>query len=88
MNEKKKKKKSARPFIYKPFIIPSMTIFRNDKVMIEQAYHLLAYSTEKVMFESESGTVQIIGENLLITLLYEEQMVIEGEIKELRFLPT
>lgn len=87
MNDKKSSKKE-RSFIYKPFIVPTITISRNNKITIEQAYQLLAYSTDKITFESESGIVQVIGETLTITLLYEEQMVIEGVIREIRFPPS
>ncbi|HLS66449.1 MAG TPA: YabP/YqfC family sporulation protein [Pseudogracilibacillus sp.] len=87
MNEKKSSKRE-RSFIYKPFIVPTITIAQNNKITIEQAYQLLSYSTDEVTFESESGTVQVIGEALTITLLYEEQMVMEGVIREVRFLSS
>lgn len=84
----KKNDKKERSFIYKPYIIPTITIARSNKIAIEQAYQLLSYSTEKISFESESGTIEIIGETLTIKVLYEEKMVIEGVIKEIRFISS
>lgn len=66
--------------------LPTITITGNREITIEQKYKLLAFSDRMIQLQCEDGIVQINGNSFMIKLMYPNEIILEGNIVEVRFL--
>lgn len=66
--------------------LPTITITGNREITIEQKYKLLAFSDRMIQLQCEDGIVQINGNSFMIKLMYPNEIILEGNIDEVRFL--
>lgn len=66
--------------------LPTITITGNREITIEQKYKLLAFSDRMIQLQCEDGIVQINGNSFIIKLMYPNEIILEGNIDEVRFL--
>uniref|UniRef100_A0A7C2ICL3 Sporulation protein YqfC n=1 Tax=Ammonifex degensii TaxID=42838 RepID=A0A7C2ICL3_9THEO len=67
------------------FDLPKIIITGNLQVLIENHRGIVAYDQEMVRVLVEAGEVTVSGRNLVIRSIVPEEIVIEGEIREVSF---
>lgn len=60
--------------------VPKATMIGSLQVQIENHRGLVEYTTERVRVRAESGEIVILGTRLRIGSIYQQEMVIEGNI--------
>lgn len=68
--------------------LPMMTITGVREVTIEQHEKLLSFSETSLLLQWQSGTIQIIGQSFMIKVMYPHEIILEGNIEEIKFHPT
>lgn len=64
---------------------PLITITGNQQIHIENKYILKSFSSEEIVLSYQNGEIKIYGEELIITTLYPEEMVLQGIIQKVLF---
>lgn len=65
--------------------LPTITISGKRHISIEQHYRLTAFSPEEIKLQCENGSIQIIGQALMIKMMFAREIMLEGEIHEIKF---
>lgn len=63
---------------------PVITMIGMDAFRLENNYHLIAFSTNRITLKHQEGEIEIIGEALSITSMYPEEISIHGKIEQIR----
>jgi len=69
----------------KSISLPIITITGTNTLLIENDYSLLEYTKETIKLQCDVYTIQITGVNLMISLMYPDEMVLVGEISNITF---
>lgn len=66
-------------------ITPQLTITGNRQIHLENQYTLQSFSSSEIILSYHEGEIHIQGEQLLITALYPEEIILSGRIKQVIF---
>jgi len=67
------------------YSIPVITITGQNHILIEQHYKILYFSNTEIKLTTKIGTIQIIGQALMIKMMYPQELLLEGTIKEINY---
>lgn len=67
------------------FTTPVITITRGQQILIEQHYKLLHFSEDEIILQFKTGNMKLIGEEFFIKMMYENEIVLEGNVKQITF---
>ncbi|ASF39947.1 MULTISPECIES: sporulation protein YqfC [Halobacillus] len=67
--------------------LPRITTIGSIHVYIENHTGLLHFSDNEVRIQYKQGQVKIIGKDLGVKMMLKEELLLEGEIKSVEFLP-
>ncbi|SFF53522.1 sporulation protein YqfC [Halobacillus alkaliphilus] len=67
--------------------LPRITTIGSIHVYIENHTGLLHFSDNEVRIQYKRGQVKIIGKDLGVKMMLKEELLLEGEIKSVEFLP-
>ena len=84
-----------RPWLIKYFALPSdvllelprITIIGQIHVYIENHQGLATYSDNELKLKINKGYVQITGSSFVLKMMLPEEILLEGKIKEVKFIP-
>ena len=65
--------------------IPKITMVGNLQLYIENHKGIIEYTTNRIRINTKSGSLRIIGKNLLLKNVVVEEIVIVGEIQQVEF---
>ena len=65
--------------------IPKITMVGNLQLYIENHKGIIEYTTNRIRINTKSGSLRIIGKNLLLKNIVVEEIVIVGEIQQVEF---
>lgn len=66
--------------------IPTITIIGNDEINIENHKGIVEYSRELLRINSKLGIVKVVGENLFIKEISQEELLLTGKIHSIEFI--
>lgn len=66
---------------------PIIVMHHNERIMIEQTKALLSFTKNKIVIAYRLGTIEISGDNLLISFMYEDEIIVSGSIAHIEFSP-
>ncbi len=69
----------------KSISLPIITITGTNTLLIENDYSLLEYTKETIKLQCDVYTIQITGVDLMISLMYPDEMLLVGEISNITF---
>ena len=55
-------------------------------ILIQQHYRIMSFSQTEVTLQTNNKTIHIKGTNLYIKMMYPQEIVLEGDIKEIKFI--
>jgi len=67
--------------------LPRITTIGSIHVYIENHTGLLHFSDSEVRIQYKLGQVKIVGKDLGVKMMLKEELLLEGEIKSVEFLP-
>ncbi|REJ10622.1 sporulation protein YqfC [Halobacillus trueperi] len=67
--------------------LPRITTIGSIHVYIENHTGLLHFSDEEVRIQYKKGQVRILGKDLGVKMMLKEELLLEGELKSVEFLP-
>ncbi|MGP4074446.1 sporulation protein YqfC [Halobacillus sp. K22] len=67
--------------------LPRITTIGSIHVYIENHTGLLHFSDSEVRIQYKQGQVKIVGKDLGVKMMLKEELLLEGEIKSVEFLP-
>lgn len=65
--------------------VPKITLAGRERIRVENYSALLEYREDNVKLKISDGVIEIMGENLEIRAIGEENIVISGKIRSVRF---
>ncbi len=65
--------------------VPKMIVLGTNSITIENHKGIITYCDNKISVNTGTGIVTIIGKNLIIKSILEEEVVIKGEITDIGF---
>ncbi|RDW21766.1 sporulation protein YqfC [Oceanobacillus chungangensis] len=68
--------------------LPRITIIGQIHVYIENHLGLVTYSDTELKLKMKQGFVQITGTSFVIKMMLPQEILLEGSIKDVRFLPA
>ncbi|GAB3050836.1 sporulation protein YqfC [Virgibacillus ainsalahensis] len=91
----KKIQQFIRPWLIKYLSLPSdvilelprITIIGQLHVYIENHQGLATYSDTELRLKTNNGFIQITGSSFVIKLMVPEEILLEGKIAEVKFIP-
>lgn len=66
--------------------IPRLTMIGNMRLQIEKHRGVLHFSEERLLLALSRGKVEISGSNLSIRTIMAEEVLVEGVIRELKYI--
>lgn len=60
-------------------------IYSNNKINIINYKRILIFNDDKIKLECPKKIVSVVGNNLSIKRLYDEELLIDGNIKEVKW---
>ncbi|MGM8213521.1 sporulation protein YqfC [Virgibacillus sp. W0430] len=90
----KKWRHRLHPILTKYFALPSdvvlelprLTLIGQIHLYIENHQGLIVYSDTELKLKTFDGFVQIIGEGFIIKMMLPEEILLEGTIKEVKYI--
>jgi sporulation protein YqfC len=67
--------------------LPRITIVGDLHVYIENHQGLITYSDTELKLKSNKGYIQITGTSFVLKMMLPEEILLEGMIKEVTFIP-
>ncbi|MNC38233.1 YabP family protein [compost metagenome] len=67
--------------------IPRLTMIGNIRLQIENHRSVLHFSEERLLLTLSRGSLEILGSNLSIRTIMAEEVLVEGVIRELKYIP-
>ncbi|HLS08535.1 sporulation protein YqfC [Lentibacillus sp.] len=91
----KKWQQRIRPWLAKSFSLPSdvmmelprVTMIGQLHVYIENHQGLMVYSDSELRLKSNKGYIQIKGSSFVLKMMLPEEILLEGTIDEVKFVP-
>lgn len=65
--------------------MPIIMLYSNNRIVIEQHYQLISFTDTEIKLLCKGGSIQIIGNNLHITIMYPREITLSGVIQEIKF---
>lgn len=66
-------------------MLPTITIKGQNQILIEQQYQLITFTEIEIKLKFKEGYAIITGINFAIKMMYANEIIIEGEIKQIIF---
>lgn len=67
--------------------LPRITLIGSIHAYIENHYGLVIFSNEKLVLNVYQGRVHITGKNFVLKMMLEHEILLEGDIADVRFEP-
>lgn len=67
--------------------LPRITIVGDIHVYIENHQGLITYSDTELKLKSNKGYIRITGSSFVLKMMLPEEILLEGMIKEVKFIP-
>ncbi|MFC4558854.1 sporulation protein YqfC [Virgibacillus kekensis] len=67
--------------------LPRITMIGQIHVYIENHKGLIVYSDKELKLRTNKGYVQILGSSFVLKMMLPEEILLEGSIREVKFLP-
>ncbi|RAU99247.1 sporulation protein YqfC [Paenibacillus sp. YN15] len=67
--------------------IPRLIMIGNVRLQIENHRGVLHFSEERLLLTLSRGSLEILGSNLSIRTIMAEEVLVEGVIRELKYIP-
>lgn len=67
--------------------LPRITMIGQLHVYIENHQGLVVYSDTELKLNTHQGFIQILGSSFVLKMMHAEEILLEGEIKEVKFIP-
>ncbi|GAB3795370.1 sporulation protein YqfC [Virgibacillus kimchii] len=67
--------------------LPRITIVGNLHVYVENHQGLITYSETELKLKSNKGYIRITGTSFVLKMMLPEEILLEGMIKEVEFIP-
>lgn len=67
--------------------LPRITAIGSIHLYIENHTGLLQFSNHEIRIQYKKGEVRIIGQDLGVKMMIKEELLLEGQIKSIEFLP-
>ncbi|WP_010531029.1 sporulation protein YqfC [Lentibacillus jeotgali] len=91
----KKWQQKIRPWLTKYFSLPSdvmmelprITMIGQLHIYIENHQGLIVYSDTELRLKSNKGYIQITGNAFVLKMMLPEEILLEGTIEEVKFIP-
>ncbi|MFA1820450.1 sporulation protein YqfC [Virgibacillus oceani] len=91
----KKLQQGMKPWLIKYLALPSdvvlglprITIVGDLHVYIENHQGLITYSETELKLKSNKGYIQVKGSSFVLKMMLPEEILLEGMIKEVTFIP-
>lgn len=92
----KKWKQHIRPWLIKYFALPSDVILELPRITlvghihayIENHQGLVTYSDSELRLKTNKGFIQITGSSFVLKMMLPEEILLEGKITEVKFIPS
>ncbi|SET61399.1 sporulation protein YqfC [Oceanobacillus limi] len=92
----KKMHQRVRPWLIKNFALPSdvvlelprITIIGQLHVYIENHKGLVVFTDEELKLKTTKGYIQIKGSSFVIKMMLPEEILLEGKISDVKFIPN
>lgn len=68
------------------FDLPRITIINNNSCHIENHFGLVTYSTTLLVVKGKTGYIEITGSSFVISMMFKEELFLEGTIDSIQFL--
>ncbi|GGN54626.1 MULTISPECIES: sporulation protein YqfC [Oceanobacillus] len=68
--------------------LPRLTIIGNFHLYIENHKGLETYSETELKLKTTNGYVQILGTSFVLKQMLPEEILLEGEIEEIKYIPS
>ncbi|SDK38097.1 sporulation protein YqfC [Natronincola ferrireducens] len=65
--------------------IPKITMIGNLQIYIENHKGIIEYTSNRIRINSKSGVLRILGRNLLLKNIVQEEIIIVGDIQQVEF---
>lgn len=65
--------------------LPRITMLGNKQILIENHKGIIEYTSQLVRISLSQGELTVIGAGLMLGNLQQEQILVEGEIREVRY---
>lgn len=66
---------------------PIILMYGNKQIVIERVEELISFTENKISVLSQLGLIEAHGEDLLILMMQQDEIVIQGTITEVQFSP-
>lgn len=67
--------------------LPKITIIGQIHIYIENHQGLVTFTDTELKLNNHKGYIQIIGSSFVIKMMYPKEILLEGTIQEVNFLP-
>lgn len=92
----KKWHRFLRPWLIKYMALPSdvildlprITVIGQIHVYIENHQGIAVYSDTELKLKTQQGFIHILGSSFVIKMMYPEEILLEGNIDEIKFVPN
>lgn len=68
--------------------LPRITVIGQLHVYIENHQGLATYSSAELKLKTGQGFIQILGSSFVIKMMLPEEILLEGTIEEIKFIPN
>ena len=68
--------------------LPRITIIGQIHVYVENHQGLIMYSDTELKLKTHKGFIQILGSEFVLKMMYPEEILLEGKISEVKFVPN
>lgn len=69
------------------FDLPRITVIGQIHVYIENHQGIAVYSDTELKLKAQHGFIQIFGSSFVIKMMYPEEILLEGNITDIKFIP-
>lgn len=67
--------------------LPRITLIGQIHAYIENHRGLLVYSDTELRLKTNKGSIQILGESFVLKTMLPEEIILEGTISDIKFIP-
>jgi len=67
--------------------LPKITIIGQVHIYIENHQGLITFTNKELKLNNHNGYIQILGSEFVIKMMYPKEILLEGTIEEVKFLP-
>lgn len=66
--------------------LPKITLIGSIQVLISNHKGIIEYTKEVIRVNSNSGVIKVVGKDMYIKIILEEEIIIVGNIEKIEFL--